>query len=1371
MMKKSLNDHAEPYRAVRLLFLTRRNGWLIALVLVGLSFAGLRASLGETRAAGVTWNVDNGSFSNDSNCTTALRQCNSIGAAVAAASPGDTITVSAGSSVYIGFSVTTPDLTILGPNASYNPVTGSRFPEAKLITEVTVAPGATGVTIQGFEFNRTDNSSPSIQVNASHATLKYNFFTAITSEAIVANGPISNLAIDSNAILQPYTSIEIDHASASYISGNKLGDSANSNNNIESGILLDAVDNILISENQLNNLNNQAIEVANTGGPSSNITISNNLISRANKNAVADQGAIRLYGDNLNSISPLTITNNIIQSSRNGVAVKNGGNIPGDVKVSNNCFNGTIFADLYHGGSGTLNATNNYSDYSIGSAPSTGGIGPVVVTPFLAGDAINPLNSLTIEGNLAGQNVTLAQVKNSDGLIVPGQIISYRFLTAAGSNPVEGLLTTDAGGNAVLALSQPVPAGSYDLVLNPTTSISGFPVTRQGCQAPLTVTLKVTPSCTVNDASGSAGYTNISAALAGPCSTIRVTGGGPYQESLVIDRPVVLKGPNAGKNPNTAVRDPEVNIYLTNGFNDPTDIINKGAIARITSSNVVIDGFTLDGNNPSTDGGVVINGEDVNAAYAITNYNLNGTPIGFNNVTVQNNIFKNFNIGALRWAGISSPVSDNLILNNLIDNIFPASEAGYGIYLGDNFYAEVAGNEMLRVRQGIQIKGFETANPGAAASLHDNTIDSFQSGIRYESASGFTISANTLKSTLAGNANIGLWLTDLPAASPAVTITNNLISGGDVGIKAWGVPAATITGGSIVDANYGVYLHNFQTGPSPNTPDLNAALTLDGITISNSGLAGVYLEDNTGNGSNDLALVLQGGSLIENGSTGIVVLGQDTILQLNDTVFRGQNGDYITFEATGGDGVPDKAVDARTAKFEDITGADLNSDQYNAVQNKLTDKNDNSVLGLVIVYNPVLAISSPTLTYNDILGGANPASQSIVISNPAQSSLPLDWVLETPDYGTGPSGWLSCGAPLNGTLASGENTGPISCLVTTGSLAGGAYSATFRVTSNTPGVSGNPGVVAVTFNVIAPPEITVQPASQTIVEGQPVTLNVTASSLVPLNYQWYEGIDEVSSTQVGLDSASFTSPALTNPTSYWVKVSNSAGSVNSDLAHIAICAPLVVTAATDSGTGAECGTLSYALKKARLSSQAVTVSFGSGLSTITLTGPLDPLTNLNNVAITLDGACNAQGEPATRLLAGANSGAIGLRVTNKVTVRCLAISGFSEFAVSMEGNENQLQSSWVGTLDGLTGSGSGGGIKIAGNNNLLGVSNLASSGNRIFGNNNFAVRIASGQENWAYYNSINLSKNGNLPLPERLSAVYIAAGGQLKFGLGNHIHS
>jgi hypothetical protein len=141
------------------------------------------------------------------------------------------------------------------------------------------------------------------------------------------------------------------------------------------------------------------------------------------------------------------------------------------------------------------------------------------------------------------------------------------------------------------------------------------------------------------------------------------------------------------------------------------------------------------------------------------------------------------------------------------------------------------------------------------------------------------------------------------------------------------------------------------------------------------------------------------------------------------------------------------------------------------------------------------------------------------------------------------------------------------------------------------------------------------------------------------------------------------------------------------------------------------------------------------------------------------------------LLAGANSGAIGLRVTNKVTVRCLAISGFSEFAVSMEGNENQLQSSWLGTPDGLTGSGSGGGIKIAGNNNLLGIVDTPTGGNHIFGNNNFGVQVASGHDNWAYYNSINLSKNGNLPLPERLSAVYIAAGGQLKFGLGNHIHS
>ena len=61
------------------------------------------------------------------------------------------------------------------------------------------------------------------------------------------------------------------------------------------------------------------------------------------------------------------------------------------------------------------------------------------------------------------------------------------------------------------------------------------------------------------------------------------------------------------------------------------------------------------------------------------------------------------------------------------------------------------------------------------------------------------------------------------------------------------------------------------------------------------------------------------------------------------------------------------------------------------------------------------------------------------------------------------------------------------------------------------------------------PSITTQPASQTITSGQTATLTVTASGTAPLSYQWYQGTSGTTTTPVGANAASFTTPALRRP--------------------------------------------------------------------------------------------------------------------------------------------------------------------------------------------------------------------------------------------------
>ena len=86
------------------------------------------------------------------------------------------------------------------------------------------------------------------------------------------------------------------------------------------------------------------------------------------------------------------------------------------------------------------------------------------------------------------------------------------------------------------------------------------------------------------------------------------------------------------------------------------------------------------------------------------------------------------------------------------------------------------------------------------------------------------------------------------------------------------------------------------------------------------------------------------------------------------------------------------------------------------------------------------------------------------------------------------------------------------------------------------------------------PTITAQPIGKTISSGEQATLTVGASGTEPRSYQWYEGAKGDTSKPVGTNSSSFTTPALTVNKSYWVRVSNSCGSVDSEAASITVTA-------------------------------------------------------------------------------------------------------------------------------------------------------------------------------------------------------------------------
>ena len=94
-------------------------------------------------------------------------------------------------------------------------------------------------------------------------------------------------------------------------------------------------------------------------------------------------------------------------------------------------------------------------------------------------------------------------------------------------------------------------------------------------------------------------------------------------------------------------------------------------------------------------------------------------------------------------------------------------------------------------------------------------------------------------------------------------------------------------------------------------------------------------------------------------------------------------------------------------------------------------------------------------------------------------------------------------------------------------------------------VAGSINSQAALVTINYAPTIVSQPASQTVLLGSKVTLTVSATGSAPFTYQWYQGDLGSTAAPVGTNAPNFTTPALAADTSYWVKITNVAGSINS----------------------------------------------------------------------------------------------------------------------------------------------------------------------------------------------------------------------------------
>ncbi len=222
---------------------------------------------------------------------------------------------------------------------------------------------------------------------------------------------------------------------------------------------------------------------------------------------------------------------------------------------------------------------------------------------------------------------------------------------------------------------------------------------------------------------------------------------------------------------------------------------------------------------------------------------------------------------------------------------------------------------------------------------------------------------------------------------------------------------------------------------------------------------------------------------------------------------------------------------------------------------------DNGATFAVVVSNSVGSATSSSAKLN-VAAAGGPVAPSITVQ-PADQSINAG---QTATYsvtatGTAPLSyqWQKNGAAIAGATSASYTT-PAETTADNG--------ATFAVAvSNSAGsVMSRAAHLAVTA---AAPSITTQPADQSIRAGQTATFSVVASGAAPLSYQWQKNGAAIA----GATSVSYTTPAETtadNGATFAVAVSNSAGSVMSRAAHLAVtaAAPSITTQPADQSINA-----------------------------------------------------------------------------------------------------------------------------------------------------------------------------------------------------------
>src|SRR5215469_6420193 len=219
------------------------------------------------------------------------------------------------------------------------------------------------------------------------------------------------------------------------------------------------------------------------------------------------------------------------------------------------------------------------------------------------------------------------------------------------------------------------------------------------------------------------------------------------------------------------------------------------------------------------------------------------------------------------------------------------------------------------------------------------------------------------------------------------------------------------------------------------------------------------------------------------------------------------------------------------------------SGSLSIVSNAPTSPTSVSLSGTGVAGTLTLGVTPTSLAFGNVNVSGTSTPQTVTVTNTGNAQVSISSVATSQPFAvSGFSGSVTLNP--NQSLPLTVVFAPTSAVSSTGAL---------TITST---ASSSPNSVSLTGTGVAQPAvptITSQPVNQTVTAGQSATFTVAASGTAPLSYQWQKNGANIS----GATSSSYSTAATTtsdNGSTYDVVVSNSAGTVTSNVATLTVSA-------------------------------------------------------------------------------------------------------------------------------------------------------------------------------------------------------------------------